>query len=84
MEQIRIISPAPFLNGRDEWSFKSTLCRQLSKNTVFISLPGVGNPSSPSAHTGSGPGDLGSDRDVLEALQLLEPDEEAPLPMAEA
>lgn len=39
----------------------------------------------PHQHTqGLGPGDLGSDRDVLEALQLLEPDEEAPLPMAEA
>ena len=33
---------------------------------------------------GLGPGDLGSDLDVLEAIQGLEPDEEAPLPIAEA
>lgn len=33
---------------------------------------------------GLDPGDLGSDLDVLEAVQGLEPDEEAPLPIAEA
>lgn len=33
---------------------------------------------------GLDPGDLGSDLDVLEAVQGLEPDEEAPLPFAES
>lgn len=33
---------------------------------------------------GLDPGDLGSDLDVLEAVQALEPVEEAPLPIAEA
>lgn len=33
---------------------------------------------------GLDPGDLGSDLDVLEAVQGLEPVEEAPLPIAEA
>lgn len=55
------------------------------QKVVFISPPSVGKTKLPTKYVrGVDPGYLGSDLDVLEAVQGLEPDEWAPLPIAEA
>lgn len=83
-EQIRIISPALFLIGGMSGPLKAPCLGSPQRIRSFFPLP-VWETRAPNQYARAlGPGDLGSDLDVLEALQGLESDEEAPLPIAEA